>query len=207
MPDADDAIAATAVALNEDAKAARKRKATTPAEPAAADTQAQPALDLSEGAHDDAMSRMERMATEAILDAPSLVSDIRDFLLDQIKSRPKPWSATSNAEQHDVAASCEHAGTELLRKILEAIAADGKEPVRVLLTKVTLGDDIVIAGKVKTLDVEEENQAVKLLHEARGKHVMLTVASIDDYREDQRDAELDPDQPGLEFAGGTDPDD
>lgn len=228
----DDGIAALATGLNEDAKAARRKggkgtdalaagKAHLEGGGADADLggalkglgdavdarDAGDNLDLSEGAHTAAIDRMENLASEAVLNDKSLVFDARDFLLDQIKSRPKPWSATSNQEQRDVAAACEHAGRELVRKIVEAIAANGKDPVRVLLTKVTLGDDIVIAGKVKVLGEDEEDQAVSLLHSARGKHVMLTVASVEDYSGNAREAETDPDQPGLGFeAGSDDPD-
>jgi hypothetical protein len=228
----DDGIAALAVGLNEDAKAARRRggkKGTAATEtPATGDQQdgtltdavaslgaaidAQPGAgtdgyDLSEGAHATAIDRMEAMATDAILSDKALVYDARDFLLDQIKSRPKPWSGTSNAEQRDVAAACEHAGRELIRKIVEAIAARGQQdPVRVLLTKVTIGDDIVIAGKVKTNEESEENRAVDVLHKARGKHVMLTVASVSDFEGENREAATDPDQNPLEFEAGSDPD-
>lgn len=226
----DDGIAALATGLNEDAKAARRKKGTGGTDALAAgkahleggsadeglgdalkglgDAVAARGdddnLDLSEGAHTAAIDRMENLATEAVLNDKSLVFDARDFLLDQIKSRPKPWSATSNQEQRDVAAACEHAGRELVRKIVEQIAANGKDPVRVLLTKVTLGDDIVINGKVKVLGEDEEDRAVTLLHSARGKHVMLTVASVEDYSGNAREAETDPDQPGLGFEAGSD---
>jgi hypothetical protein len=229
----EDPLDATARALNEDAKAARRRKPKDDATAAAkahlgtsepdsdvrgalaglgSAIDAQPGagtdgLDLSEGAHSASIERMEAMATEAILRDSSLVYDGRDFLLDQIKSRPKPWSATSNAEQRDVAAACEHASREFLRKAIEIIAANGKEPIRVLLTKVTLGDDIVIAGKVKTFAEDEEDRAVALLHSARGKHVMLTIASVDDYSGNATEAATDPDQHGMGFeAGGDEPD-
>jgi hypothetical protein len=227
----DDGIAALATGLNEDAKAARRKKGGAAALDAskahlggeteeegtlgdalsslgeavrAQEGAATDGLDLTEGAHTAAIDRMENLASEAVLNDKSLVFDARDFLLDQIKSRPKPWSATSNQEQRDVAAACEHAGRELVRKIVEAIAANGKDPVRVLLTKVTLGDDIVIAGKVKVLGEDEEDQAVSLLHSARGKHVMLTVASVEDYSGNAREADTDPDQPGLGFEAGSD---
>lgn len=225
MADADDALEATALALNEDAKAARKKRSKAGGDPAddepsmgealadlgkavdAKEGAATDGYDLSEGAHTAAIDRMENMATEAVLSDKMLVFDVRDFLLDQIKSRPKPWSGTSQGEQRDVAAACEHAAKELVRKVVEAIAAHGADPVRVLLTKVTIGDDIVIAGKVKTFDEDEENRAVELLHKARGKHVMLTVASADDYAQGNREAETMDDEPNLGFEAGPIEDD
>jgi predicted small metal-binding protein len=211
MADEDRAIAEAAVDLNEGAKAARRtRKPGNITEALEASREhfagkpEEERADLSEAAHDNAIGRMEAMATDAVLDDKALVWDVRDFLLDQIKSRPKPWSATSNGEQRDVAAACEHAGKELVRKIVETIAANGREPVRVLLTKVTLGDDIVIACKLKTMGADEEERAVALLHHARGKHVLLTPASADDYSDNQRGPDVDEDQRALGFEAGSD---
>lgn len=190
MSDADNALAATAVGLNEDAKAARKKKG---AEPPVGDGGA------AEEATSAAVLRMETMATEAeFVDQRALVFDLRDFVLDQIKHRPKPWSACSQAEQRDVAAACEIAATELVRKVVEAIAAGpALVPARVLLTKIASGDDIVITGKVKCHTPEEEDKVVMMLHHQRGKHVMLTAATAEDYKQGERDAETDLDEPEL----------
>lgn len=161
--------------------------------------------DLSEEAHRSAVDRMADLGNSVELDSLSLVADARDFLLDVIKSRPKPWSACSNSEQRDIAAACEQVAEGLVRQIVEIIRSDGKKPVRVLLQKVAMGDEIQITGKVKTYESGEEDEAVMLLHHARGKHVMLTVASVDDYK-GGREAHLDPDDPPLPFEGGDHPD-
>lgn len=165
----------------------------------------------AEGEHTLAVDRMAKMADDLVLTDKSLVFDVRDFLLDVIKSRPKPWSGTSQAEQRDVAAACEHTAGELVRQIVEKVATHAAEvePVRVLLTKVALGADIVVTGKVKVFDPDEVDEAVLTLHHAvnAGKFVMLTPAGIDDYKSDGREAETDPDEPGLEFEAGDHPDD
>src|SRR3546814_17185267 len=91
---------------------------------------------------------MENMAMELMLNADEMVFDIRDFLLDQIKARPKPWSGTSQAEQRDVAAACEVSAKELVRKVAEHIASNGVPAVRILLTNFSMGGtDMKIAGK------------------------------------------------------------
>lgn len=227
----DDALAQTAVALGEDAKAARKPKKggkaaatgddldssiVAPHDPAdltaaveslgeAVEAQGQgtEGYDLSEQAHLDGLANAEAAAAAVVLDPRSLVWDVRDAMLEQFKRRPRPFGGLSQAEQRDVAASFEHAAQELVRKVVEAVAANGQVPVRVLLTKVTLGDDIVISGKVKTFSEDEEDVAVGLLHSARGKHVMLTVASKDDYQHGQREPETDADQRDMEFEAGA----
>lgn len=162
----------------------------------------------AEAQHTRALDAMTNIADQLEIGTGEMVYDVRDFLLDTIKSRPKPWSATSQAEQRDVAAACEHAAREVIRKIVEAVAANGTDPIRVLLTKVNAGgDDIVITGKVKFLDAEptERDKAILALHHGIGKHVMLTRATVDDYTGNGRDAETDPDEPDLNFeadAGG-----
>lgn len=161
--------------------------------------------DLSEEAHLSAIERAEKAATDWVFNPSQLVNDARDFMLDQIKSRPKPWGGSSPSEQRDIAAACAHAGDELVRKIAEAIAARGQEPVRVLLDKIALGETIQITGKVKTMSAEEEDRAVMILHHARGKNVMLTVASKDDYHGGERPAPGVPEEsPPLPFEAGAD---
>lgn len=158
----------------------------------------------AEGEHNTAVDRLVTMADELELSRGEMVFDVRDFLLDVIRARPKPWSATSQAEQRDVAAACEHAAKELVRKVVEAVAANGVDSIRVLLTKVNIAGDIVISGKVKTYDEDEEDRAVAQLHRAIGKHVMLTRASADDYADGSREAETDADEPDLGFEAGDD---
>lgn len=161
-----------------------------------------------EAEHNAATERMERMASDFELDAGSLVSDARDFMLEQIKHRPRVWSATSQGEQRDVAAACDHAARELIRKMLEQIATRDVQPIRALLTKYTDGDEIVITAKVKAFTEEESAAAVIGLHKARGKHVMITVASVSDYDGNKRDPATDPDEPLMSFeAGEIDEDD
>lgn len=157
------------------------------------------------GEHSTAIQRMENIADELELDTAGMVQEVRDFLLDTIKARPKPWSATSQAEQRDVAAACEHASRELVRKIVEAVAANGVDSIRVLLTKVTMGTDTVITGKVKVFGEEDEGRAIQQLFGALNKHVMLTRATAEDYS-NGGEAETDPDEPDFGFEGDDDAD-
>lgn len=234
MPEQDDPIAKLGRDLGEDQKAKRKTKGSDALKAGAAhlagadgtaddggtvqdalaslgnavaqkEDEANAGLDLSERAHTLAIERMETLGLEAVLNDKSLVADLRDAMLDQIKARPKPWSGTSEAEKRDVAAALEQVAIGWTRRMVEMVATAGKvDPVRVLLTKVTLGEDMVLTGKVKTFTPEEETSAVDILHKARGKHVMLTPASVDDYRGDARDAEIEPDQHTMGFDAGSD---
>lgn len=160
----------------------------------------------AEGQHGSALNAFDNIIEQMDLDPNELVFDVRDELLDIIKHRPKPWSATSQQEQRDVAGRCEEFGKKLIRQIVEAVAARGQDPIRVLLTKVNAGgDDIVITGKVKFLDAEpsERDKSILNLHHGIGKHVMLTRASVDDYAGQGREAATDEDQHPIDFEAGA----
>jgi hypothetical protein len=160
--------------------------------------------DLSEEAHQSAIKQAEQAASEFVLRNKSLVWDARDFLLDQIKRRPKPWGGCSGGEKADIGAACEHAATELVRKIAEEMASGGQPSVRVLLGQITLGDDIKLNGKVRLEPDDDEDRAVLFLHRAQGKHVMLTLASKDEHKENERPAPGVPaEEPELSFEAGS----
>lgn len=164
----------------------------------------------AEGQHAGALTAFDNIIEEMSLTSGELVFDVRDELLDIIKHRPKPWSATSQQEQRDVAGRCEEFAKKLVRQVVEAVASRGADPIRVLLTKVNAGgDDIVITGKVKFLDAEpsERDKSILNLHHGIGKHVMLTRASVDDFTGNGREAETDEDQPPLSFEAGGEDDD
>lgn len=162
----------------------------------------------AEGQHNASIEAMDNITEALRITTEEAVFDARDFMLEQIKHRPKPWSATSQIEQREVAAKCENAARELVRQIVEAVASNGTQAIRVLLTKVNAsGDDIVVTGKVKLGGAEssEHDAAILALHHAIGKHVMLNRATVEDYAGTGREAETEPDQQDLGFeAGGED---
>lgn len=155
--------------------------------------------------HERAIDRMENMAVEFELEeSGALVASVTAFLLEQIKSRPKPWSASSQGEQQDVFRACEHGARELVRKVVEAVARDKKEPIRALLEGYTEKDGVKATIKIKAHTPEEEEAAIIGLHRGVGKHILITIASVDDYNEQGAVDPSEPDQQGLGFEAGTD---
>lgn len=159
-------------------------------------------LDLSEAAHERQLVELEVAAASAHLDPASLIADLRDAMLGQVKQVQKPWHLMTPAQQRDLAAALEQSAGAFVRRVVEEIAARGQEPVRVFLKKVVIGEKIELAGEVKTFSQDEEDSAVTLLHHARGKNVMLTVASKEDYAQSHREAETDVEEPALDFEAG-----
>lgn len=148
------------------------------------------------------MAALGRVGEDVKLDTRSLVSGLRDGILEFVKRLPKPWGITPFDQQRDTAAAAEQVAQDFIRQIVEAVVADGRTTIRALLVKYDEGDDIKVTLKVKAIGTAELEDAVIGLHRARGKHVLISVASVSDYDEQQREAELQPDQPGLEFEAG-----
>lgn len=149
--------------------------------------------------------RLGLIATGAQLSAGTLAGDLRDTMLDLFKSRPKPWSQMLEGEQNDVARAIEYAARELVMGAVAAIRADGQEsPVKAILEGYSDKGTITATLKVKTMDEDGASLAVAQLHRARGKLVLVTIASADDYLGERGEVEIPADQGGLSFESGTD---
>lgn len=170
---------------------------------------APPAAETEEAAGTTALDRLEAVLDDVAFDDPdSLVFEVRDCQLEFIKRLPKPWGITPFDQQQDVAAAAEQFAKDLVRKIVEAVASNERATVRALLVKYDEGDDIKVTLKVKPFDDDEAEQAIVALHRARGKHVLITVASADDYAVNRTEPQLLVDAPELSFdaGGGNDED-
>lgn len=152
------------------------------------------------------LEKMEAIVGESLIEADTLAGDIRDCLLDIVKTRPKPWSQLTEAEQNDVARALEYAARDLVTKTVEAIAAKQAEnnPIRAILQSYVEKDEIKASLKIKALGEEDAEAAVVSLHKARGKVVMITLASAQDFMGERGEFEAEPDQNGLDFEAGSD---
>lgn len=152
------------------------------------------------------LEKMEAIVGESLIESDTLAGDIRDCLLDIVKTRPKPWSQLTGAEQNDVARALEYAARDLVTKTVEAIAAKQAEnnPIRAILESYVEKDGIKASLKIKTMGEEDAEAAVVSLHKARGKVVMITLASAQDFMGERGEFEAEPDQNGLDFEAGSD---
>lgn len=136
-------------------------------------------------------------------EAGKIVDDLALHNLEQFKHRPKVWDQMSQAEQRDLYAALSANAKETVRRIVEAIAAQQREPIRAMLESYTEKDGIKVTLKVHTFDEEEALAAVVGLHKAQGKHVLITVASADDYDVERTDPSQ-PEQNEMGFEAGAD---
>lgn len=163
------------------------------------------------GARDEevstAMAELETASEELDLgeDRGAIIAALTDHLVELFKRRPKPWSQLSQQEQRDLIAAAEQNAKDTVRQVVEAVARNGREAVRCLMVGFTdKGDDIKVELKVKALSRDETEAAVMGLHRARGKHVLLTVASAEDYHEKPANDRSEADQPALGFEASDD---
>jgi hypothetical protein len=149
----------------------------------------------------DAMHEKIELGDEAGL----VVRNATDWVIELFKHRPKPWDQLSQIEQRDLVAGIEGNVHELVRMVVEAIARTGRDAVRCQFVGFTdKGDDIKAELKVKSYSREEAEQAVVQMHRARGKIVLVTVASADEFHDEANADRSEPDQPDLGFDAGTD---
>lgn len=198
MADADP-FSELAVGLSADHKAEKATRVKTNATPRADE-------DPKAGEHEEEISlataRLESIVDDSEFDTATLVGDLRDCMIDIIKSRPKPWSQLSNAEQHDVARAVEYAAKVMVGRAVDLIVANSKDdPIKAILEGYAEKDGIKATLKIKTMSEEDALAAVAGLHKARGGMVLISKASVDDYSGERREVTTDPDQPDLTFEG------
>ena len=163
--------------------------------------------DEPEGVSSLAAQRLGIIASSAPLQSGTLAGDVRDTLLDLFKTRPKTWGQMTEAEQSDIGRALEYAARELVKGAVDVIRADGVEsPVKAILEGFADKGDVKASLKVKTGDEDDANRTILSLHKWRGKLVLVTLASADDYMGESRGFEPAPDQAGLEFEAEKQPD-
>ncbi len=161
--------------------------------PPAAAPAAEEAAELDGGVD---TSGMEAAADDAEIDIGTLVGDMRDAMMEVFKHRPKPWSQMLGGEQADVAKAIEYAAKKVVHKAVLALAADNRPSVRALFQGFGAKGDLT--GTLKFIDVKDDD--VLALFHAQKKEVLLIVADAQAYMGQRRAADIQQDDPELQFA-------
>jgi len=152
-----------------------------------------------------AIARLEAIAADSFPEGRALVRFATMFILDQIKHAPR-WDDLLEAGQRDLGATIQTNANDLVTKIIEAVRANGVQPIRALLESYSEKDGIKASLKIKPADDGEAEQAIIGLHRAQGKYVLITVASAQDFDQSPAEIPIEPDEPGLGFEAGDDSD-
>lgn len=147
---------------------------------------------------------MEAAADRAVLIAGTLVGDMRDAMMEVFKHRPKPWSQMLAGEQKDVATALEYVAKRVVNTAwMLALAAEDRPSIQAVFKGYT-DNAGTLEGKVKFLNVQDDD--VLALHRASGKTILLVVADSQAFTGQRREADVDADQPDLEFEASGDDD-
>jgi hypothetical protein len=141
----------------------------------------------------------------AELNIPTLRGDVRDALLEHVKSLPKPWPQMSELEQDAAIARAETLADKLVRQAVALAASRGFEHYEVSLGKYAI--DKAIEGK---FSAPYSTDLVEALGTRRGATFLLVPRDLSDFQGARAAAVASPDQPSLlddEFDGEPEDDD
>jgi hypothetical protein len=129
-----------------------------------------------------------------VLASETMAGDIRDFILDRLKHehQPLPWNMRGEEDQKDTIARVASAVTALVRKAVQAIAADGRKVIKARLAQVTVKD-----GIKGVVEVMQSDPLRHQLIDATGLDILLVVSDASVFEGTRGDVPIDPDQKGL----------
>lgn len=125
----------------------------------------------------------------------TLLGDVRDALLDHIKSLRKSWPEFSRVEQLQIVEHCKTISENLIKQAVQIIAADGRRTIVADVEKIEVKDGIKVHAKCTNLQ-----QSLIDLGASVGKTVLIVVADDHDYSGQREEPETDPDQRQFNFG-------
>lgn len=142
----------------------------------------------------DTEAKAPKKETEVVADlaASTLTGDIRDFLLDRVKTLGKPWAAMTEDEQSDQIHAARDAAERCVQKACSIIASGGKKAMTGHLVKVTVKDKITV--QVEFSKHDEQRHA---LLDAAGMTVSVVLADAAPFTGERGPAEPTPMQGSL----------
>lgn len=142
----------------------------------------------------DNTSAPDQEKQEAVIDlaAQTMTGDIRDFLLDRVKTMGKPWVSMSEDEQSDQIHAAKSAAERLVKKCCEIIAANGKKALNGKLVKIAIKDKIMCQ-----VDFNKDDEQRHNLMDAQGLTVSVVLADAVPFTGERGPAEPTPNQGSL----------
>lgn len=134
----------------------------------------------------------------------ALVASVVTELVDIYKHIPKPYAQASQGQQQDVFRRLESLAKTVVQQIAEAIAANGENSVKCVVGDAKVGSDIKVDLKLAPVTTSERDAAILFLAHARGRTVMVKMASKDEFDAESPADPSQPDQSAMEFEAGSD---
>ena len=108
------------------------------------------------------------------IEAPTLLGDVRDAILDRLRTLPKPWSELSDDQQREAITGCEQIARHLLSESVRAIASQGFPTIGGKLVKAQIKDAMQLQ-----VDVSRYDHQRLIVIDNVGRPVFLVVAEPD----------------------------
>ncbi|HRI77385.1 MAG TPA: hypothetical protein PLX33_10410 [Alphaproteobacteria bacterium] len=131
----------------------------------------------------------------------TMTGDLRDVVLDIVRTLPKPWQQLTENEQRsladDINARCERAVSRCVR----TIAADGRKVIAGTLEQVTIKDGIKAVVKMNKHDEQRHS-----VFDSQGLAVLMVVSDAAEYTGERAPPDIQADQSHLALGDSDDDD-
>lgn len=130
------------------------------------------------------------------IDAATMAGDLRDTLLAHVKQwSDAPWEKRSAAGQREIAQSIDTMSRDVVRQMVEIVAAAGGTPVRGRLVKIAAKEVLQLQ-----VDVIRSEEGRHQLIDGIGAVVMITPADASKFLGARGPVAIEPDQRELPVA-------
>lgn len=135
----------------------------------------------------------------AAIDAYKMQHQLRDNLLDVMRTMPNVWQKLTEAQQRSLAKRCHEFSAKVVYQAAHAVAGLGHKSMGALLKEVKFGEK---GTDVKIAAIDDVNAADPLaldfeLVRFQGKNVVIVFVDPATYNEDATDAKIDAQEPPL----------
>jgi hypothetical protein len=122
----------------------------------------------------------------------TLYGDVRDALLDRIKTLQKPWAQLGQFEQIELIRDCQKLARHLVVGAVDLVAANGWVIMQATLESCTVKD-----GIKGVLQMSRHDPQRHALVDAVGKRVFVTLADVEEHMGEKAEAKPDAQEPRL----------
>lgn len=152
-----------------------------------------------------ALARLGESIDRMEMSGGSLVVDMRDKVLELLKSHPKGWGHMSQGARRDAANMIEQIVQKTIKEASGIIAAMDRPSIRAVMGNITIGDKVEAKFKLAALPEDQMADTLARLYHLKGKAVMIISADDQGFYHAKRPA-VEPDEPGLPFSQDADGD-
>lgn len=126
------------------------------------------------------------------LKAETLTGDVRDSILDRIRSLRKPWPQASEAEQAEIIEGITRLAEHIVKEVVILVASAGRKAMVGDLEKVTVKD-----GFQAVISLKKDDPNRHELVDSVSQTVLIVVADVEAFTGEQKKAKPEADQRNL----------